>query len=92
MEFYLKQKIEFSRIVSVECNSEEELKELVDTTDLDWEINVDDFFIGNIEVFDDEYDELFELKLEDLENNCAISSDGKSIRYNDVNWREEFGF
>ena len=95
MEFYSKQKIEFNRLVRVECDSEEELKELVNTTHLDWDINVEDFIIGNIEVFDEDDEEdnkLFELNLEDLENNTVVGSDGKSITYNYVNWEEEFGF
>ena len=78
MEFYLKQKIEFNRLVRVECDSEEELKELVNTTHLDWDINVEDFIIGNIEVFDEDDEEdnkLFELNIEDLENIIPIDSE-----------------
>ena len=85
MEFYLKQKVEFIRNVYVECNSEDELKELVNTTDLDWKIDWEnDFIEGNIEVFDGIYEDtkLFELNLEDLECNCGLAIDSKNITFN----------
>ena len=96
MEFYLKQKVEFIRNVYVDCNSEDELKELVNTTDLDWKIDwEEDFIEGNIEVFDEYEDEdtkLFELNLEDLKCNCGLGIDSKNITYNYVNFEEEFDF